>query len=146
MASISNWLLNSGTVPLGSNIYHLLPACCFCVFLNVPISISCERKLVTGRVCPWHVRPICLHQCEESSTASARGSLLFLCSHSSMIWISSCADHNKDGLWHLILAVVLHSGTLKLLASEMTFTFSASVLLKLMSGYCLRTKNVCFSS
>lgn len=93
-----------------------------------------------------HIRPICLHQCEESSRASARGSVLFLCSHSSMIWISGCADHNRDGLWHLILAVVLHSDTQKLLASEMTFTFSVSVLLKLLSGYCLGTKSVYFSS
>lgn len=119
-----------------SIICYLLAA--FFVFLNVPVSISCKWKLVTGKICPWHLRPICLHQCEESSCsgASAQGSLLFLCSHSSMIWISSCAHHNKDGPWHLILTVVLHSDTLKLLASEMTSTFFASVLLKLLSGYC----------
>lgn len=146
MASIFNWLLNSGTVPLFSSICHLLPACCFCVFLNVAIPISCKWKLVTGKICPWHIRPICLHQREESSTASARGFLLFLCSRSSMVWISGCADHNKDGLCILILAVVLHSDTQKLLASETTFTRSASVLLKLLNGICLRTKNVYFSS
>lgn len=143
MASIFNWLLNSGTVPLFSSICHLLPACCFCVFLNMPISYPVREN--------WWLERSAHGMLGQSFCISVRraAQLLHRAPSSSCVPIApwfGCADHKKDELWHLILSVVLHSDAQKLLASEMTFTFPASVLLKLLGGYCLGTKNVYFSS
>lgn len=139
-ASVSGWPLNAGPVLLFNNIYCLLPACCFCVFLNMPTWMSCKWKLMTREVCPWHGRPTCLHSCEENSTASAQGSLSSSCLPIALRFGSPAVQiTTKMGYGIKFLAVVLYCDTQKLLASEMPFVFPASVLLKLLNGCCLRT-------